>query len=197
MSLILASGSPRRHELLASIGLRFEVVTSDVEEIREEGEEAQSYVKRLALEKAEAVAAKRPEAWIIAADTVVWLAGEILEKPRDQADAVRMLGLIAGKEHVVYTGTALRCREKEWSRCEVTSTRVRMSAMSLEEARWYASTGEPLDKAGSYAVQGIGAMFIESIEGNYTNVVGLPLTTLVRMMREAGIDPAASSVAMG
>ena len=190
MTLILASGSPRRRELLQQLRLRFDVMTSEVEEIRGDDEPVEGYVERLAREKAAAVATRRPEAWVIAADTVVWLDGTILEKPADFADAVRMLRSIAGREHVVYTGTALRHEASGWDRAAVTASRVRMAPMALDEIEWYVRTGEPMDKAGAYAVQGIGAMFIDSIEGNYTNVVGLPLSTLLRMMKQAGIDPA-------
>lgn len=190
MTLILASASPRRRELLAGLGLRFEVSTSDVEEARAPGEAVEAYVERLAREKADAVARRHPDAWIIAADTVVWLDGHVLEKPAGRDDAIRMLQTISGREHIVYTGTALRHRSRGWDRASVTSTRVRMVSIPRDEIEWYVETGEPMDKAGAYAVQGIGAMFIESIEGNYTNVVGLPLAPLLRMMREAGIDPA-------
>lgn len=190
MTLILASASPRRRDLLSAMGLRFEVRTSDIEEKRGEGERVEAYVERLAREKAEAVAAKEPEAWVIAADTVVFLDGEVLEKPADPAEARRMLGMIAGREHVVYTGTALRNLRRGWAEAAVTTTRVTMVPMSGEDIAWYVGTGEPMDKAGAYAVQGIGAMFIDSIAGNYTNVVGLPLSTLLRLMRAAGIDPA-------
>lgn len=190
MTLILASASPRRRELLASLGLRFEVLTSAVDEVRAAGEPVDEYVVRLAREKAAAVASRRPDAWVIAADTVVWLDGEVLEKPRDEAHAEEMLASIAGREHVVYTGTALRRVDRGWERATVTSTRVRMVPIGRDEIAWYVATGEPMDKAGAYAVQGIGAMFIESVHGNYTNVVGLPLAPLVQMMREAGIDPA-------
>jgi septum formation protein len=190
VTLILASASPRRRELLAGLGLRFEILTSDVEERLEAGESVEAYVERLARSKAAAIAACNPEAWVIAADTVVWLDGHVLEKPDGRADAIRMLETIAGREHVVYTGTALQNQARGWSRAMVTSTRVRMVPIPRDEIEWYVDTGEPMDKAGAYAVQGIGAMFIESIDGNYTNVVGLPLAPLLRMMREAGIDPA-------
>ena len=190
MTLILASASPRRRELLAGLGLRFTVATSDVEEKLGAGENVDAYVERLAREKAAAVSRRHPDGWVIAADTVVWLDGHILEKPLDRDDAVRMLETISGREHVVYTGTAVRNDARSWDRASVTATRVRMVAIPRDEIEWYVGTGEPMDKAGAYAVQGIGAMFIESIEGNYTNVVGLPLAPLLRMMREAGIDPA-------
>ncbi|HEY0590596.1 MAG TPA: Maf family protein, partial [Thermoanaerobaculia bacterium] len=145
MTLILASSSPRRRELLAGLGLRFDVVTSDVEERLGAGEAVESYVERLAREKAAAVAARHPEAWIIAADTVVWLDGRILEKPSDRDDAIRMLGTIAGREHVVYTGTALRNRARGWDRASVTATRVRMVTIPRDEIEWYVDTGEPMD----------------------------------------------------
>jgi septum formation protein len=190
MTLILASASPRRRELLAGLGLRFTVATSEVEERLGPGEEVEQYVERLARQKAAAVARRHPDAWVIAADTVVWLDGHILEKPSGREDAIRMLGTISGREHIVYTATAIRNLERGWERVSVTSTRVRMVSIPQDEIEWYVDTGEPMDKAGSYAVQGIGAMFIDSIEGNYTNVVGLPLAPLLRMMREAGIDPA-------
>lgn len=190
MTLILASASPRRRELLAGLGLRFSVATSEVEETLGTGEAVEEYVERLAREKAAAVASRNPDAWVIAADTVVWLDGHILEKPAGRDDAIRMLETISGREHVVYTGTAVRNLAREWERVSVTSTRVRMVSIPRDEIEWYVDTGEPMDKAGAYAVQGIGAMFIDSIDGNYTNVVGLPLAPLLRMMREAGIDPA-------
>lgn len=190
MNLILASGSPRRRELLEAAGLKFEVVTSDVQEVRGADENVDRYVERLAMEKAISVAGRHPAAWVIAADTVVWLDGEILEKPSDRAHAVAMLDRIAGRQHVVYTGTALINEELGWRRVTVTTTEVEMVKMQPEEIGWYVDTGEPMDKAGSYAVQGIGAMFIEAVRGNYTNVVGLPLSTLFAMMRDAGIDPA-------
>lgn len=187
--MILASSSPRRRELLASIGFEFDVVPSDVEEVRNRGENVAEYVLRLARDKAKAVASKHPDRWVIAADTVVWIDGEVLEKPGDQADAVRMLSRIAGRQHTVYTAVALRHDRLGREETGLVDTRVTMTPMTRGEMQWYAATGEPLDKAGSYAVQGIGAMFIEAIDGNYTNVVGLPLSLLVDMMRRAGIDP--------
>jgi septum formation protein len=190
VKLILASASPRRRELLEAAALKFDVVTSDVEEVRGHGEEVHRYVERLALEKAGSVARRHPGAWVIAADTVVWLEGEVLEKPTDRAHAIEMLERIAGRQHVVYTATALVNEELGWERVTVTTTEVEMVRMQPEEIEWYVDTGEPMDKAGSYAVQGIGAMFIDAVRGNYTNVVGLPLSTLFGMMRDAGIDPA-------
>jgi len=186
--IVLASSSPRRRELLHSIGIPFDVQPSAVEETQQAGEDVQTYVQRLAMEKARDVATANPSDWIIAADTVVYLDRNVLEKPKDDGDAVSMLRRIRGREHVVYTGLALHCQERSYRDVRIVATRVRMTAMSDDEVGWYVATGEPMDKAGAYAVQGIGALFIESIEGNYTNVVGLPLTTLLEMMKNAGIE---------
>ena len=186
---ILASSSPRRRELLGSIGVDFEVIPSHIPEERGEGETPEEYVARLSREKAHAIAAKHPDRWIIAADTTVALDDLVLEKPIDPEDAKRMLKTIAGKTHVVYTGVTLLNVAKQWQETRVAESEVRMLPLDARDIDWYVATGEPLDKAGAYAVQGIGAMFIDSIHGSYTNVVGLPLATLFQMMRKAGIDP--------
>lgn len=186
---ILASASPRRRELLAMIGLEFEVIPSHVPEVREEGEAPEEYVARLSRDKAQALAQQHPAEWVIAADTTVLLGDQLLEKPADAADAARMLATIAGRTHVVYTGVTLQNLGRDYRDTRVAESEVRMLPLSAGEIEWYVATGEPLDKAGAYAVQGIGAMFIDSIHGSYTNVVGLPLATLFQMMRRAGIDP--------
>lgn len=188
LKFVLASGSPRRRELLRGIGLDFEVVASTIEEGARDGEKPSQYVTRLAEEKAADVARTRPASWIIAADTIVCLDGRILEKPRDRADAISILQTLTGREHIVYTGLTLRRERPPHRDVRVAETRVRMAKLTREEIEWYVDTGEPMDKAGAYAVQGIGAMFVESIEGNYSNVVGLPLSMLLDMMRRAGID---------
>jgi septum formation protein len=189
VKFILASSSPRRRELLASIGLDFEVVPSHVPEVHQEGEAPEEYVARLSRDKATAVAREHSSQWVIAADTTVLLGEELLEKPLDTNDAERMLATIAGKTHVVYTGVTLEHGERGYSETRVAESEVRMLPLSRSDIEWYVRTGEPLDKAGAYAVQGIGAMFIDSIHGSYTNVVGLPLATLFQMLRRAGIDP--------
>jgi septum formation protein len=194
--LILASASPRRRELLSSLGLRFEVVTSDVEEILTPGEEVEEYVARLSRAKGAAVAERHPEAWVIAADTVVYLDRRILEKPADAEDAKRMLREIAGRRHVVYTAVSLTHRETSYEDTSVVTTFVDVVPLSEREIEWYVTTGEPMDKAGSYAVQGIGAMFIAAVEGNYTNVVGLPLSTVAEMFARAGL-PLTRMIAAG
>lgn len=193
MRFILASQSPRRRELLASIGLTFEVMPSDVPEVHQPGESPEEYVARLSRDKAAAIAARDEQAWIIAADTTVLLGEELLEKPADDADARRMLATIAGKTHIVYTGVTLQNAARGWRDTRVAESEVRMLPLDARDIAWYVSTGEPLDKAGAYAVQGIGAMFIDSIHGSYTNVVGLPLALLFQMLRRAGIDPLGGS----
>jgi septum formation protein len=189
VKFILASASPRRRELLASIGLEFEVKPSHVPEVHQAGEAPEEYVARLSRDKAQALAAQHPDQWVIAADTTVLLGEELLEKPVDAQDAARMLATIAGQTHIVYTGVTLENAGRDYRDTRVAESEVRMLPLSAEEIAWYVRTGEPLDKAGAYAVQGIGAMFIESIHGSYTNVVGLPLATLFQMLRRAGIDP--------
>lgn len=189
MKFILASSSPRRRDLLTSIGLEFDVLPSNVPEVHRQGEAAEEYVARLSRDKANALAAQHPDRWVIAADTTVLLGDELLEKPVDAADAERMLATIAGKTHLVYTGVTLENVERGYRDTRVAESEVRMLPLSAEEIEWYVRTGEPLDKAGSYAVHGIASMFIEAIHGSYTNVVGLPLATLYQMLRKAGLDP--------
>jgi septum formation protein len=185
-SLVLASASPRRRDLLSQLGLRFTVAAADLDETPLAGEVADAYVLRLAREKARAVAQRFPGAWVLAADTTVALGPELLGKPGDAAEAREMLSRLSGRTHSVYTGVALAGRADV---ATVVRTGVTFRTLSAAEIGWYVETGEPMDKAGAYAVQGVGAMFIERIDGSYTNVVGLPLSTLFLMMRRAGIDP--------
>jgi septum formation protein len=189
VKFILASASPRRRELLASIGLDFDVIPSHVPEVHQEGEAPEEYVARLSRDKAHALARRHPDRWVIAADTTVLLGDQLLEKPVDAQDAARMLATIAGRTHIVYTGVTVEHAARDYRDTRVAESEVRMLPLSAKEIEWYVATGEPLDKAGAYAVQGIGAMFIDSIHGSYTNVVGLPLATLFQMLRRAGIDP--------
>jgi septum formation protein len=186
---ILASSSPRRRELLRSIGVDFDVIPSNIPEERGEGETPEEYVARLSREKAYAIAAKHPDRWIIAADTTVALDDLVLEKPIDAEDAKRMLKTIAGKTHVVYTGVTLTRHTPHSIDTHVATSEVRILPLTARDIDWYVATGEPLDKAGAYAAQGAGGMFIDSIHGSYTNVVGLPLALLFQMLRKAGIDP--------
>lgn len=158
------------------------------------GEAGEAAVSRLAAAKAAEVAARRPGRPILAADTLVLLDGEILGKPADPADAGRMLSRLAGREHRVVT--AVRLREGPDSGREIVEeSRVRMSPMTSEEIGWYVRTGEPNDKAGAYAVQGLGARFIEGVVGSFTNVMGLPARGVYRLLREAR-DPALARLAL-
>jgi septum formation protein len=192
MKLILASSSPRRRELLASIALDFDVMPSHVPEVRAVTESAAEYVQRLSREKAAEIARQHPSRWIVAADTTVLLGDELLEKPSDPDDARRMLAALSGKTHTVFTGVTLQNVEKSWLETELAETSVTMLAMRPADIEWYVGTGEPLDKAGAYAAQGRGGIFIDSIHGSFTNVVGLPLAVLFGMLRKAGIDPVTS-----
>lgn len=189
MKMILASSSPRRRELLTSVGIDFDVIPSNVPEQHRPGEAPEEYVARLSRDKAAAIAERHPGRWVLAADTTVLLGDQLLEKPLDADDAARMLSTIAGKTHVVYTGVTLQNLERAHRDTRVAESEVRMLPLERKDIEWYVATGEPLDKAGAYAVQGIGALFIDSVHGSYTNVVGLPLALLFQMLRKAGIDP--------
>lgn len=172
--------------LLASLGVAHAVRPVDVPEVRRPGEAARDYVLRLAREKAGARA--EPGELVVAADTVVVFDDEVLEKPADPADARRMLARLAGRWHSVLTGVALFEPGAGRRAAAVDESRVRIATLSDDEIAWYVDTGEPMDKAGSYAIQDLGAMFVETVEGNYTNVVGLPLPTLYRLVVELGHD---------
>ena len=180
--IILASKSPRRAEILRAVGWEFETQAANIDETRHESEEAVSYVKRLAHEKAATIAKLAAEIAVLGADTVVVIDGEILGQPRDDEDARRMLTLLSGKWHEVLTGVALVRGESE-SLIDHESTRVRFCELSPKEIDWYVATREPRDKAGAYAIQGRGAVFIEGIEGDYFNIVGLPVRLVYKMMQ--------------
>lgn len=185
--LWLASKSLRRGEILRAVGWEFEAVAANVDETRTASEDAISYVKRLATTKAEAVARKFPGGLVLGADTVVVIGEEILGQPRDDGDARRMLRLLSGRWHMVLTGVALvRFGNPPRVLVEHATTRVRFYEMSADEIDWYVSTGEPRDKAGAYAIQGRGALFIEGIQGDYFNVVGLPVRLIYEMSRRIG-----------
>ena len=187
MQLVLASGSPRRRDLLASLGLDFEIRIPEVDERPLRAERPQSYVCRLARMKALTVT--EPGRVVLGADTTVVHDGEIIGKPDGPDDAQRILRRLQGDTHIVCTGVAV-VRQVENLRevnVEVEDSRVRLVPMSDAEIASYVSTGEPLDKAGAYALQGIGAMFVDSVHGSPTNVVGLPLHLAVGMLRRAGV----------
>ena len=182
--LLLASKSPRRAEILRAVGWEFEVVAANVDETLDASEDAISYVKRLATIKAEAVARKFPGGLVLGADTVVVIDEEILGQPRDDGDARRMLRLLSGRWHMVLTGVALvRFGNPPRMLVEHATTRVRFCEMSVDEIDRYVSTGEPQGKAGAYAIQGKGALLIEGIQGDYFNVVGLPVRLVYEMSR--------------
>ncbi len=176
--LTLASASPRRQEILRAAGLDFTVRIPDIEEIRDPGEPPQDYVRRLAEAKAFAVEGDL----ILAADTTVVIDDHVLEKPTDSADASRMLTLLSGRDHQVITGICLR----RGDHCIVdhATTRVRFTSMTPQEIAAYVATGEPMDKAGAYAIQGYASKFITGIDGCYFNVVGLPISLVYRHLKE-------------
>ena len=182
--IVLASASPRRAEILRTVGWPFEAFPVDIDESRRAGEKAYDYVQRLAREKADAASDRRPSALILAADTTVTIDEHILEKPTDEADATRMLQLLNNRWHRVLTGIALVNRETSRTIVAHEETEVKFAAMSDEEIDWYVNTREPMDKAGAYAIQGLGARFIEEIRGDYFNVVGLP----IRLVCEAYLE---------
>ena len=182
--LVLASGSPRRREMLERLGFRFTVRPVDIDESPREGESPGDYVLRLAQEKARAAA--RPGELVLAADTTVAQGGGLLGKPRDAGEARRMLERLSGKEHEVATGVALVDLDRALQLAVVESTRGRFAELEAPEIEWYVATGEPLDKAGAYAIQGYGALFAETVHGSYSNVVGLPIATTYRLLKRAG-----------
>jgi len=186
--LILASGSPRRQELLKSTGLCFLVAPSSIEENLVNGETPEEHVRRLAVAKAMDVARTVPGLWVLGADTIVVIDGRILGKPQDEEEARFMLATLAARTHEVFTAYALvhaGSRGKERVRCLRSEVRIR--GLTAEEIGAYVSTGEPMDKAGAYAIQGVGSSIVERISGSYTNVVGLPLCEVMRDLKELGI----------
>ena len=180
--LILASASPRRRELLGQIGLQFTVVTADIDETPLPGEVHTAYTLRLAEAKARAVLALHPDAIVIGADTPVAVDGELLGKPADATDAARMLRLLSGRAHQVTTAVALLSSGHTLTAAETTN--VFFSTMHEDEIAAYVATGEPMDKAGAYAIQGRAAQWISRIEGDYSNVVGLPLARLAMLLQQ-------------
>jgi septum formation protein len=180
--IILASRSPRRAELLAAAGISFEVLAADIDETPHDNEAPATYVERLAIEKARAVFQLRPEARVLGAATTVTIDGEILGKPVDEADALRMLRLLNGRPHDVHTGVALI--SAKGVRSAVDTTRVWFDLMTDEDISWYVATGEPVDRAGAYAIQGFASRFIPRIEGSYSNVVGLPVALVSSILSE-------------
>jgi nucleoside triphosphate pyrophosphatase len=186
MRLILASASPRRAELLRAAGIPFEVSSVQIDERFRNAEAPETAVARLARSKAEAVAGLHKDAVVLAADTTVVVGGETLGKPVNAADSSRMLRLLSGRAHEVLTGVCL-CSDSR-ALVYVERTVVRVAQLSDEDIAWYVATGEPHDKAGAYAIQGLGSRFIEAIEGSYSNVVGLPISSVYERLKDLGCD---------
>ena len=184
MRLVLGSASPRRRELLAQLGLEFDIVSPDIDETPLDREDPVAYVRRLAEAKAAAVRAE-PQALVIAADTTVDLGGEILGKPADATDAAAMLRRLSARTHRVHTGVALRLADRVLS--DVVPSLVTFVPLTPSTIEWYVGTGEPLDKAGAYAIQGAGAVLVQRVRGSVSNVVGLPLHAVARMAAELGV----------
>jgi septum formation protein len=178
--LVLASRSPRRAELLSAAGIEFTVRAADIDETPQPGEKPGDYVLRIAQEKAEAVVRDGSET-VLAADTIVVVGSEILGKPKDQADAVRMLKALSGRRHEVITGICLLLARDIV--LDSATTGVWVSPLNEAEIEWYVASGEPMDKAGAYGIQGLASRFIDRIEGSYTNVVGLPVALVYQLLR--------------
>jgi len=181
MRLVLASASPRRVDLLRAAGFAFDVQPAAVDESVRPGETADAYVRRLALQKALAVEVP-PQDVVLGADTAVVVDGTVLGKPEGADDASRMLRLLSGRSHEVLTGVAVKQGSRSASAVE--RTEVRFAALSEGEIAWYVQSGEPVDKAGAYGIQGLASRFVERIDGSYTNVVGLPVPTVYRLLLE-------------
>jgi septum formation protein len=209
--IVLASASPRRAEILSTLGIPHRVAPADVDESPFPAEDPVTHVERLARAKAEAVAARHPGEWVLAGDTVVVVDGELLGKPVDEAEAVAMLLRLQGRGHEVASGLALVLPSEQWAGASpspsgaspspshgspgsgayrvlsgVEITQVRFRTFGRATAEGYAATGEPLDKAGAYGIQGLGSILVEGIRGDYSNVVGLPVPLLVRLLERGG-----------
>jgi septum formation protein len=184
MTLLLASASPRRAELLRAAGFAFDVQPAHADESIHPGETPEVYVRRVAEAKARAVLPSATGRVVVAADTTVVVDGHILGKPENEADAARMLRLISGRRHDVLTGVTVATAARMLTRVETTA--VEFATLGDEDVAWYVASGEPADKAGAYAVQGLASRFVTRIEGSYSNVVGLPVALVYQLLRELG-----------
>jgi septum formation protein len=184
--IVLASQSPRRRQLLENAGLKIEVIPSDFDENCVPLCAPRDYVARLAAAKAETVAERYPGAWVIAADTIVLFQDRIMNKPASQTEARQMLARLSGSEHQVLTGVHIACHRHGFSHAQVVSTKVTFKSLSSDEIDWYIGSGEPFDKAGAYAIQGMGTFLVRSVQGSYTNVVGLPVCEVIEQLIAAG-----------
>lgn len=185
--IVLASKSPRRMELLQQAGLNFSVIPSGIDEAAIPMVSPETYVKALAEAKADEVSSRYPDRWIVGADTIVYIDDTILEKPDSPGAARRMLKQLSGRTHQVYTGFCICCRSENRCYSETVITDVHFKNLTDREIRWYARTTEPYDKAGGYAIQGLGTFLVQWINGSYTNVVGLPVCEVLDFLIKEGI----------
>ena len=180
---ILASQSPRRRMFLEALGIRFSVTAASIDEIIENQESPQTFVERMAFEKAMDVSRQHQSAWVLSADTIVYIEDKVFGKPGSEEEAVEMLMILSGREHNVMTGYCLACAELNINIIERVCTSVRFAGFKEDIAHAYVQTGEPLDKAGSYGIQGKGGALVEAISGSYSNVVGLPLVETLALLQ--------------
>jgi len=185
--LILASKSPRRRYLLEQVGLEFSVIPSGIDEDPISGSSPEAYVKKMAANKSKAVSEAHPDSWVIGADTIVLIDHTILGKPRSSDEARKMLKSLSGKTHQVITGYCICCEVRNRIISESIKTDVLFKDLTDDEIEWYIHTGEPFDKAGSYAIQGLGMLLVKRINGSYTNVVGLPVCEIVEFLLNEGV----------
>ena len=185
--LILASKSPRRSNLLKQAGVTFSIIPSNFDESSVTMSDPESYVRRVAKSKTVDISKKHPDSWVLGADTIVLIDDCILGKPHSKDEARSMLKQLSGKTHQVITGYCLSCQTKNYFLSETAKTDVRFKTLRNEEIEWYIKTGEPFDKAGAYAIQGMGTCLVKSINGSYTNVVGLPVCEVIEFLIKEGI----------
>jgi septum formation protein len=185
--LILASKSPRRRYLLEQAGLTFKVIPSNFDESSVALDTPNEYVRRLSQAKAHDVAARHPDSWVIGADTIVLMNHEILGKPKNLDQARTMLQHLSGQTHHVYTGYTICCGSLNKTNSDVVRTAVTFKQLAADEIEWYIHTNEPFDKAGAYAIQGLGTFLVKTVNGSYTNVVGLPVCEVIEYLIQAGV----------
>jgi septum formation protein len=186
-SLILASASPRRRDLLKIAGLTFQIIPSDVHEADYPFTNPKSYARLLAEAKALNVSNRHPDSWVIGADSIVAIDGDILEKPTSISEARQMIQMLSGKTHDVHTAFAIACKQNSHLFSDVVSTAVSFKSLTEKEIEWYIHTSEPYDKAGGYAIQGLGSFMVKHIMGSYTNVVGLPVCEVIDYLYKQGV----------
>lgn len=186
-NLILASQSPRRKDLLEQAGLTFKVIPGNFEEDSVPLDEPESYARVLAMEKANLIANQHPDKWVIGADTVVCIDDAVLGKPHSKQNARSMLNQLSGRTHQVVTGYALIKKSEQKLFADAVRTDVSFKTLSTEEVEWYIRTSEPFDKAGGYAIQGLGTFLVKGIKGSYTNVVGLPVCEVIELLYREGV----------